>query len=163
MATARAASRLFAAGVTLAVLPTALLSYLLMPFPLSQRLESLAFAHALHATSTAIEATGVVVAAGAAVAILRTRRDRRARIGVGLATAVVAAVLILVPRLPARRMFLPPERVSFAHGTSAALPPETLVLGVVDGARASAYPIRLLAYHHLAVDDQGNAHLLPTY
>ena len=64
--------------------------------------------------------------------------------------------------MSATSLFRPPQRVLAAASADAGFAPDTQVLGVVAGGRARAYPIRLLAYHHVVSDQLGGEPLLPT-
>ena len=76
---------------------------------------------------------------------------------------LAVAIFLAGTRFTATVLFKPPETIVFAEGSSDALPPETLVLGVASTDPPRAYPVRLLAYHHLLEDDSGDDLLLPTY
>ena len=159
----RARVLLLLGGLLLVLGPSLVRLYLLMPFPGSQELDSVRLAYAAHRTRAPALAAGVVIAAAGSAAILRRTRSRKAVASLALALAATGGLFVAASRFTAESMFKPPARVAFAAGTAAALPPSTLVLGVVLGDRARAYPVRLLAYHHLVLDELAGSTLLPSY
>lgn len=151
-------------GLALFVLPQALFLYLLMPLPGSQGLESLDAAWVVHRARVPVQAAGaLLVLAGAAVLARRGAR-LRSRILVAVACALGVAAVWKLDGFMAGSMFLPPvAALTFASGPTAAVPAESIVLGVVVNGRPRAYPVRLLAYHHLVRDRIAGEPLLPTY
>lgn len=148
-------------GVT--TLPSALASYLIMPFPGSQTLDAGAVAYALYQVRWPSRAVGGALLILGAVSVLRRSRSRWAVLGVTAAAVLAGGVLFLSHRWSGAGLFAQPLEIRYARGTSEALPPETLILGVVREGGARAYPVRLLAYHHLVQDELGGEPLLPTY
>lgn len=61
-------------------------------------------------------------------------------------------------------MFNPLEQPAYAHASeSGFLNDNDIVLAVVNGTDAAAYPIRLMAYHHLVHDTIGGKPIVATY
>jgi hypothetical protein len=152
-------------GLALVVVPTAAAVYLDQPMPGSQRLDSVRFAWHLDRARPWTEiGGGALLLAGLALG-LRTGPGRRlAKAGLVAGALAAAAVVGLAHRVMSPAVwFQPPERVEFAAGTSAALPSTTLVMGLVEGGEARAYPMRLLAYHHRVRDRIGGEPVLVTY
>jgi len=153
----------FTLGLLILLVPTALRIYLLQPFPGSQELESIAFAYRLVPWVLPLQIVGGVVALVGLVSIFRGPWRRRTLISVGLALLLTAAIFYASVALNAAKMFQPFETIAFAQGTSEELPPETLVMGIVSGADARAYPLRLLAYHHRLEDELDGEPIWVTY
>ena len=62
------------------------------------------------------------------------------------------------------KMFAPIEKAGFVAVTEADhLVPEEMVMGVVAGARAKAYPVGMMAYHHILNDEVGGEPIVVTY
>jgi Protein of unknown function (DUF3179) len=151
-------------GLVLVVVPTATAVYLSQPLPGSQELDSLGFAWHLARVRPWTEIGGGLLLVAGLVLGLRGRGRRLGKAGLVAGALVAAAVVRLayVEMNPAA-WFRPPETIRFATGTSAALPPTTLVAGLVFHGEARAYPIRLLAYHHRVRDRIGGEPVLVTY
>lgn len=154
----------FTAGILLLLVPTLLYLYLLWPFPGSQDLDSIGFLYTLDRWLRPLQLGGGLLALLGLVAIVRQRPlGRRTLVGVAVALGLVALVFFGTGELSARQLFEPIETVAFARGASAALPATTLVMGVVSGGEAKAYPLRLLAYHHRVDDTLGGEPIWVTY
>lgn len=65
------------------------------------------------------------------------------------------------PARPGR--FVPLDQPSYVSLAEAQLPPETRVIGVTVGGEARAFPIRLMAYHHVVNDQIGGENVAVTY
>lgn len=159
----RSRALLLLAGLVITAVPSALATYLVMSLPGSQTLDSGEVAYLLHNVRWPTRAVGGVLLLLTAVSILRRSRSFKTIAVVGAAAVLAGGVLYLSHHFSAPAFFGPPAQVRFARGTSEALPPETLVLGILRDGRARAYPIRLLAYHHLIRDEIDGEPLLPTY
>lgn len=154
---------IFTLGILVLLIPTLVYLYLLWPFPGSQDLESIGFLYALDGWLRPLQLIGGLIALVSLGLLLRRRPGRRALIGVAVALVLVGLVFFGTGKLSARQLFKPFETVTFAQGTSDALPETTLVMGVVAGDEAKAYPMRLLAYHHRVEDTLGGEPVWVTY
>lgn len=157
------ARSLFFPGIAVLLLPTVAYLYLLWPFPGSQGLDSAGVLYQLHRWLRPLQIAGGLLAAVGLVGIWRARPGRRLWTGVGAALALVVAVLFGTDSMAAPKVFQAPATIAFAPGLSEALPDTTLVMGVVAGSEAKAYPIRLLAYHHRLEDTLGGEPAWVTY
>lgn len=151
-------------GFLLVVVPTAAAVYLSQPLPGSQELDSLRLAWQLDRARPWTEIGGALLLLAGLALAFRTPGRRVAK-GFLVAGALAAGALLWLAhfRLTPASWFQPPETVLFATGTSDALPPATLVMGIVHRGEARAYPIRLLAYHHRVLDTIGGEPVLVTY
>jgi hypothetical protein len=157
------AAWLYGSGLVLFTLPTALNIYLLMPLPGSQGLDSIGVAYRIYHWVPPLQMAG---AALALVGLVALARGSLRRVGWALAAlGLIGAGLVFygAHELDPARMFQPMATVAFERGTSEALPGTTLVMGIVDGQEARAYPIRLLAYHHRVEDTLGGEPIWVTY
>lgn len=153
---------LFAVGLLFAAAPSVVLTYLLMPFPGSQGLDSMNLAWNLHRVRNASLVAGSVLAIIGLALCLSADRSRRTWFLVVVPLAAVVALVVAARRYTADRLFQPPASPRFAAKSSFPAA-DTQIMGVVVGEKARAYPIRLLAYHHVMVDDIAGVTLLPTY
>ena len=60
-------------------------------------------------------------------------------------------------------MFEEPQLIHFADAPSSRVPDSLLVIGVVQGNVAKAYPVNFLGYHHKVQDSVGTQPVLVTY
>lgn len=137
---------------------------LIRPFA-AQTPRGLAIAYALRVRSGPL--TLVLLAAGLATTAFLWPRMGKVRRGQALA---VAAVVILAGCAWLARqnhfewMFRPLPRPEFVEAVRADHVEATdLVLGVVVGKEARAYPVRALAYHHVVNDVVGGEPIVATY
>ncbi len=154
---------LFFSGLAIALGPALLRHYLTWPLPGSQDLESLRWVYFLGRFIGWTQLIGAAVAAIGLVGIFRSRPARKTLIWASVVCLVALGLYLVTIRMNAPAIFQPFETVAFARGTSEALPPETLVMGITSGAAAKAYPIRLLAYHHRLDDELDGEPLWVTY
>jgi len=154
---------LFLFGLFLLLVPKSILSYLLNPFPGSQSLDSITTIYYLGRVVPLIQLLGLVLTGYGFFVVLRSRKNTA---GVSGAVAVgVLAVIALygLQGVYAPSMFEEPETISFARGTTDALPGSTIVMGISGTDTAKAYPIRLLAYHHRLTDELDGNPIWVTY
>jgi len=148
--------------------------YWIMPFPGSQRGQTLDLAYALHRAIWAIRIVAGAVA-GAATARLLARGGRFARIATvaGVAGLGYVAYQANGP-MSADVMFRQPGTLTFTSARelrtagSPTLPANALVVGIElshpQGAtRSRAYPIRYLGYHHQVRDEVARQEVMVTY
>ena len=91
-------------------------------------------------------------------------QPRRWRRVLAIAGAVLVCVLAALARVNVYElMFHPIDRASFAPAPEATLDQDEKVIGVKIGARARAYPIRSLSYHHIVNDVLGKTAIVATY
>ena len=143
--------------------PSLLRTYLLMPFPGSQELDSIDVAYALGPWIWPSRLLGAPLFIWAVVAIWRASVSRKGRAALILIVLISAGLLYLSQAMSAPAWFLQPESMRFARGATKEIPPEALVIGVALPGEAKAYPLDLMAYHHVLMDDLDGQPILPTY
>lgn len=155
---------LYGLGLLLVIVPTATAVYLSQPLPGSQDLDSIELAWHLERARPWTEIGGGLLLLAGLVLGLRSGGRRRTRmLLVAGAFAAAAVVWLAHSQLTPASWFRPPQTLGFATGTSEALPPTTLVMGLVHRGEVRAYPLRLLAYHHRLLDRVGGEPVLVTY
>ncbi len=109
--------------------------------------------------------TMICAAAAIAAAALHWRSEkRRWRRGAALAgAAIVAAFAVLSHVNVYERMFHPLDQPRFSAASESKLDGDEMVIAVRSGGAARAYPIRILAYHHIANDTVGGVPIAATY
>jgi hypothetical protein len=146
-------------AAALAVLP----SLMTAPF-LSQTTLHLTVGHA--ATRWAPGATLVLLLVGIVLAVTSWRAGLRAwgKVGV-IASCVVLALLAQGARLrPAEIRFARlTEVIRVSNADASQVKPSDMVLGVTAGGEAAAYPLPVIAFHHIVNDRLGDEPFVVTY
>jgi hypothetical protein len=108
-----------------------------------------------------------LLVAGAAVTAIAWRKHRGATFRTVSAVpllALVAGVFVAPNTMIEATMFSPVEEARFVRAADADfLQPPHLVLGVAVGTEAKAYPIGMLAYHHIVNDRLAGEAYVATY
>jgi hypothetical protein len=159
----RHSGRILTVVVVFAVLCEVGRIYWIMPFPGSQQREMVAAAWGLHQAMPWLRLGLLLVGLPALVGVLRRGRWWQRTLAV-LGVLVVGAIAWQTNRvMAAEAMFRQPTELRFAPATASTLPPDTLVLGVALAGEATAYPIRLIGYHHQVRDRLGGTEIMVTY
>lgn len=152
--------KLFYTGLVALVLGEFLQVYFIMPFPGSQRLDSLDAAYFLHTWRWWLRgAVGLAIAAGARGTFQTGPAWRPA------VAAVVAAALVWFVdfQMAADSMFRQPVSPLYLARAENAVDEGSVVIGVERNGEARAYPVRFLVYHHQVQDTVGGRPVLVTY
>jgi hypothetical protein len=137
--------------------------YFIMPFPGSQRADTVDIAYWLHGNIWWLRLFFLAVLAWPAWQMLAGRSVRQ-RWWLFAALLAYAMVFILCHfRFPADRMFLQPRHLTFASASSNKVKQDKLVIGVEINGEAKAYPIQLIGYHHQVRDTVGGRPVMVTY
>jgi hypothetical protein len=159
-------TRWWTAALLLATLASLLLVglpiYFIRPFvPQTER--GMAVSYTLRSLAPLL--TVVLLAAGlvCAGALWKGRRLLR-RLGLVLALLILAAMVPAARWSPEETMFRPLPEPGFIESSRAShVEPDDMVLGIEIEGRAKAYPVRLLAYHHVVNDELNGVALVATY
>lgn len=160
-------------GILLLFATEILRVYFIMPFPGSQHRNTLPFAFFIDQHRIWLRIAGFILI-GYALLIHPVKRSslygpRRKKSNWPAITLAVFAVLYVVVfyffnfRFEADKMFLQPHFLAFADSADHRLDEKRLVIGVVIGNDAKAYPIRLIGYHHQIRDTLGTTPVMVTY
>ena len=137
--------------------------YLLMPFPGSQVGNTVSYAYWLDQSIVWIRVFALLLASFALLAVFKTGKTW-AKILLPLVLVSYAVVFFAFNfKLPADKIFYQPANKSFTSATDGELDRSKLIVGVVIGGQAKAYPIQLIGYHHQVVDTVGNIPVMVTY
>lgn len=85
------------------------------------------------------------------------------RIGTTLALLLVIAAAAASRVNLFEKMFAPLAGPTFVAAAGAPLPADDVVMAVLQGGAARAYPVRIMAYHHVLNDELGGVPLVITY
>src|SRR5579863_4780170 len=166
---------IFVVGVLLLFATEILRVYFIMPFPGSQKADTIGQAYFIDSHRVLLRVVGILLVVYPLVSYMRKGRwwksDARPR-QKGAAGPTVLAVLLLLYgvvfyyfnyRFEADKMFIQPGVKRFAVAADNKIGPEKLVIGIVAGGEAKAYPIQLIGYHHQVRDTIGNMPVIVTY
>jgi len=137
--------------------------YFIMPFPGSQQMASLPFAYWIHNNKWWLR---LLLLLPVLYFVFINFRSSKTIGKVMLSAALIIYGFIFYVanfRLQADTMFLQPQTKAFAKVDANVVDPGRLVLGVVSGGIAKAYPIQVIGYHHQVRDTIGNTPVMITY
>jgi hypothetical protein len=160
-------------GILLLFATEILRVYFIMPFPGSQRSNSIDLAYFIDRHRLWLRIAGFVLV-GYALLIYPTKKRNpyitpRRKSNWPEIALFVAAVLYAVVfyffnyRFEADKMFHQPHTLAFADSTTRSVDESRLVIGLVVNNQAKAYPIQLIGYHHQVRDTLGNTPVMVTY
>ena len=150
-------------GFTILFVTEILRVYLIMPFPGSQQANTITLAWFLDHYHWYLVFLGYLLVSYPVYWIIRYGRNR-ARIGITLTLALFAVIFYFFNfRFEADKMFYQPSTIRFADAANNKVPENKLVIGVVLGGEAKAYPIQIIGYHHQVRDTFGMTSVMITY
>ena len=136
--------------------------YFIMPFPGSQRNETVDLAYWL---SNHIIWIRILALAIISFALIRVFKEGKKWEKISLSVALSGYIVVFSLfnfRFEADKIFYQPTNKLFIPA-SAAIDKSKLVIGVVINGEAKAYPIQLIGYHHQVMDTVGNEPVIITY
>lgn len=153
----------FILSVLFLVLLEAARVYFIMPFPGSQREETIDIAYWLHNNISWLRLIGWLVAGLLLYLLVRTQK-RGGRILAGAGILLYAFVFYFFNfRMLADKMFIQPKEKVFADSNDNKIPGDKLVIGLEINGIAKAYPIQVIGYHHQVRDTIGSTPVMVTY
>jgi hypothetical protein len=148
--------------VLLSLLVVGIPLYLIRPF-VAQTEQGVAVSYVLRAWGPLL--TIALLVAGL-VCVVQLWKDGRIvrRLGLVVATLFLSGMVAAARWSPEESFFGPlPEPGFIEAGRAAHVEPAEMVLGITVGGRSKAYPVPILAYHHLVNDHLGGVPLVATY
>lgn len=137
--------------------------YFIMPFPGSQRSDTIGIAYFLNNNIWWLRIIALALALPSLIHLFRHGRGwQKGR----LTVVVVFYGLIFYLfnfRFLADKMFYQPREKSFAAASADSTNKDKLVIGVALGQESKAYPIEIIGYHHQVKDTVGGQPILVTY
>jgi hypothetical protein len=133
--------------------------YFIMPMPGSQQFNSLPLAYFLYSFRWLFR-----VAFAFVLVLGLLRSTWKNKLGVAGVLTLLAAILYVINFvMAADGMFKQPKTITLLDVKSNKVDTNRLVIGVVQGDKARAYPIQFLGYHHFVYDDIDGKDILVTY
>jgi hypothetical protein len=154
---------LFAVGIILLLTAEIARVYFIMPFPGSQKGESIELAYWLHNNIGLLRIAGVLLIAYPTYSFLRTGTlITRLTLGVVLIFWLVVMYMFNF-RFLADKMFYQPTQVILKNGNDNKVGSDQLVLGVSMNGQSKCYPVEIIGYHHQVRDSIGGKPVMITY
>jgi hypothetical protein len=133
--------------------------YFIMPMPGSQQFNSLPLAYFLYSFRWLFR-----VAFAFVLVLGLLRSTWKNKLGVAGVLTLLAAILYVINFvMAADGMFKQPKTITLLDVKANKVDTNRLVIGVVQGDKARAYPIQFLGYHHFVYDDIDGKDILVTY
>lgn len=137
--------------------------YFIMPFPGSQRANTIDLAYFIHNNIWWLRLLLIVILLIPVFSFFRRGRWwQRTLLSIGVLLYAFVAYEVNFKML-ADKMFLQPKEKLFLSMTADTTQKNKLVLGVVINNQAKAYPVEILGYHHQVQDSVGGVPVIVTY
>lgn len=151
------------AGLLLLLAVEILRVYFIMPFPGSQKGDTIDIAYFLDKNIIWVRLVLLALIAYPAIYIFRHSKVwRKVLLSLGIVLYVIVFYFFNF-RFLAEKMFYQPRNKSFATAGNNKINKDKLVLGVEINGEARAYPIQLIGYHHQVRDTVGGKPVMVTY
>jgi Protein of unknown function (DUF3179) len=137
--------------------------YFIMPFPGSQKSDTINIAYGLNNYMLWLRILGLLLIAFPVAYILRNSRTWKKLLLVVVLIFYGVVFYYFNFKFLADKMFIQPNYKKFASGETKEIPGDKLVVGVAINGEARAYPIQLIGYHHQVRDTVGNTPIMVTY
>jgi len=137
--------------------------FFIMPFPGSQRSETIEIAYFLHTYINYFRIVGVLLIAFPAYQLIRQPKLRVKSVVIALLVFWLVVTFMFNFRLKADTMFYQPQSKILASVQDNKIPSKQLILGVVINGESKAYPIEVIGYHHQVRDTVGGESIMVTY
>jgi hypothetical protein len=158
-----AAILLFVIGCLLLFATEILRVYFIMPFPGSQQHDTVGLAWWIDHYRLVLRFLGLVLIISPLIRFWWRGRVL-GRIMLSLLIVFYGTIFYFFNyRFEADKMFYQPSTVKFANSVDNKIAANKLVIGVVVGNEAKAYPIQLIGYHHQVRDTFGSTPVMITY
>jgi len=137
--------------------------FFIMPFPGSQRSETIELAYFLHTYINYFRILGILLIAFPTYQLIRQPRLWVKSVVIALLVFWLVVTFMFNFRLKADKMFYQPTSKILASVSESKIPTKQLVLGVTLNGESKAYPIEIIGYHHQVRDTVGGESIMVTY
>lgn len=137
--------------------------YFIMPFPGSQRSETVDIAYFIHGNIFWFRTIGYLIILFPIIHFF-TIGKTMSRVVASLALVFYGVVFYFFNfKFLAEKMFYQPVNKAFAVSSQSKVPMDRLVVGVTHNGVSKAYPIEIIGYHHQVRDTVGGKPVMVTY
>lgn len=137
--------------------------YFIMPFPGSQRSETISLAYFLHQNILYIRIIGLFAIALTAFSSFSSWRKWKKLFFIFIMLLYAGIFYLVNYKFLADKMFYQPKNKNLVSAESNKVSSDKLVVGVVINDEAKAYPIEIIGYHHQVQDTIGGKPVMVTY
>ena len=134
-----------------------------MPFPGSQRLQTVEIAYFIESHINLFRIIGFIVIAYPAILMWKTGSAKLKVIVTGSFVLWLVVAYFFNFQFLADKMFYQPVNKLFLSAENSKIPTRQLILGVSINGEQKAYPIELIGYHHQVRDVVGGQPIMVTY
>lgn len=134
-----------------------------MPFPGSQKSDSISFAYFIHNNIWWLRIVGIVAITGPLLRSLAKGKIWQKTLLIIVILLYAFIYYLFNFRFLADKMFYQPKEKIFAPATTDTTNKDKLVVGLVINNEAKAYPIEIIGYHHQVRDIIQQQHVMVTY
>jgi hypothetical protein len=153
----------FTIGILLLIALEVFKVYFIMPFPGSQRSETVDLAYFIHGNIFWFRTIGYLIILFPIIHFF-TVGNKWSRVLVAVAIVFYGVVFYFFNfRFLAEKMFYQPVNKKFAFSSQSNVPLDRLVVGVTSNGKAKAYPLEIIGYHHQVRDTVGGKPVMVTY
>lgn len=154
---------LLVTGLLLLLATEILRVYFIMPFPGSQRSNTIGIAYFLNNYIWLFRILGLILFVPAMVYVFRNGKWWK-KILLGIFVVLYGAVFYMFNfKFLADKMFIQPKNKILATVATNTVDSNKLIIGVVINNKAKAYPIEIIGYHHQVQDTMGGEPVMITY
>ena len=153
----------YALGLVFLISIEVLRVYFIMPFPGSQRNETIEIAYFIESHINLIRIVGLILIAYPTFVLLKTTARKYKVILAGGWIVWLIIVYLFNFQFLADKMFYQPQNKSFLSADESKIGMRQLVVGVSVNDEQKAYPIEIIGYHHQVRDVVGGQPIMVTY
>ncbi|MBV4358936.1 DUF3179 domain-containing (seleno)protein [Pinibacter aurantiacus] len=137
--------------------------YFIMPFPGSQKSDTIDIAYWLHNNIKWLRIVGLLLIAYPVWQVFKYSKIWK-KVVVTIPLLLYAFIFFMFNyRFQADKMFYQPVTTTFAQAAANHVSNDKLVIGVEINGEAKAYPVQIIGYHHQVRDTVGNVPVMITY
>ncbi len=137
--------------------------YFIMPFPGSQKINSIDIAYFIHTNILWLRSIGIVVVL---IPIYHFFKNGKLYQKIILLASIILYVIVFYLfnyQFLAEKMFYQPKNILFVNSSNDTTNKNKLVIALVMNGKAKAYPIDIIGYHHQVQDTIDNQPIIVTY
>jgi hypothetical protein len=150
--------KIFYLSITALIIFEVLNVYFIMPFPKSQRINSIDAAYYLHNWRWAFRVVFGFLIFFAGYQVVKSSKWHLLAL-----IPLIAVAYLFNFQLSADKMFLQPKTLVLKNAAESVVDKNRLVVGIEQNGEARAYPIQYIAYHHQVRDTLAGAPIMVTY
>ncbi len=137
--------------------------YFIMPFPGSQKINSINFAYFIHTNILWLRLVGIMIVSFPIYHFLKNGKPSQKIILLASIILYTTAFYLFNYRYLAEKMFYQPNNILFANSISDTTNKNKLVIALSMNGKAKAYPIDIIGYHHQIQDTIDDQAIVITY